>query len=69
MIETHYMMKETSMKLFFDSASGAAVGLLLYTRFLSETHQFDWERAVFIPLFVGLARSAPAAVWRKKAQE
>ena len=57
------------MKLFFESAFSAAIGLLIYTRFLSETHQFDWERAVFVPVFVGLVRVAFAAVWPKKTQE
>nr|WP_315219896.1 hypothetical protein [uncultured Duganella sp.] len=42
------------MKKFVVSALAAAVGVLLYTRFLSDAHQLDLGRAVFVGLFTAL---------------
>ena len=42
------------MKQFVVSALAAAVGTLLYTRFLSDAHQLDLGRAVFVGLFAAL---------------
>jgi hypothetical protein len=42
------------MNKFVGPAFGSAVGTLLYTRFLSDAHQFDWRRAIVVGLFVGL---------------
>jgi hypothetical protein len=58
--------KRDFMKRFICISFGAAAGTLLYTRFLSGTHQFDWGRAVFVGLFVGLGCAVFAAVRPKK---
>jgi hypothetical protein len=57
------------MNRFISTAFGTAVGTLLYTRFLSSTHQFDWGRAVFVGIFVGLASAIFAAFSSKKKRE
>lgn len=33
------------------SGLGIGAGTLLYTRFLSNAHQYDWERAIFVGAF------------------
>lgn len=43
------------MKRFIVPALSAAVGTLLYTRFLTDAHQLDWGRSVFVGLFSGVA--------------
>lgn len=42
------------MKHFVVSATSSAAGTLLYTRFLSNAHQLDWGRAMFVGIFAGL---------------
>lgn len=42
------------MKHFVVSATSSAAAALLYTRFLSDAHQPDWGRAMFVGIFVGL---------------
>jgi hypothetical protein len=31
------------------------IGVLLFGRFISSAHRFDWPRAIFVGLFMGLA--------------
>jgi hypothetical protein len=52
-----------NMKNFLSTASGTAIGTLLYTGFLSTAHEFDWARAAF----VGVVCGACSAVWSKKS--
>jgi hypothetical protein len=57
------------MKQLVVSAFGAAVGTLLYTRFLSDAHQLDWGRAVFVGLFVAVGNIIFSATLSKKNRE
>lgn len=43
-------------------AVGVAVGTLIYSRFLDPIGEFDFSRAVFVGLFVGVI----FAVWPRK---
>jgi hypothetical protein len=53
------------MKNFLITASGTAVGTLLYTGFLSGAHEPDWGRAAFVGVFCGIC----ATVLPKKKRE
>lgn len=44
------------------TACGVAIGTLIYTRFMSSTHEFDWTRAIFI----GLLTCLFSAIWSRK---
>jgi hypothetical protein len=44
------------------TACGVAAGTLIYTRFISSTHEFEWGRAIF----VGLVSAVVSAVWPAK---
>ncbi|WP_413673237.1 hypothetical protein ACEN9H_31100 [Massilia cellulosiltytica] len=50
------------MKKFLPTAFGAALGTLIYARWLGSAHTFDWERAIFVGVVCGIA----AAVWPDK---
>lgn len=54
------------MNRFVVPALSAAVGTLLYTRFLSDAHQLDWGRAMFVGLFCGLGSAIFSVTWPKK---
>lgn len=54
------------MTHFVGLGFGTAVGTLLFTRFLGDAHQFDWGRALFVGLFVGLAGAGLSLLTRKK---
>jgi hypothetical protein len=54
------------MKYFVGLGLGTAVGTLLFAGFLSDAHQFDWGRALFVGLFVGLAGAGLSMLTRKK---
>lgn len=51
------------MKKFFLAAAGGAVGTLIYTGFISDTHAPDWYRAAFVGCVIGLVAALSA---RKK---
>jgi uncharacterized membrane protein YdjX (TVP38/TMEM64 family) len=51
-----------AMKKFLITASGTAIGTLLYTGLLSSAHEFDWGRAAFVGVVCGVL----SAVWPKK---
>ena len=57
------------MKYFVGLGLGTAVGTLLFTGFLSDAHQFDWSRALFVGLFVGLAGAGLSLLTRKKKRD
>ena len=42
------------MKKFLATSAGSAVGILLYTAFMSSTHEPDWYRAAFVGCCIGL---------------
>jgi|GEM_PF-5346212 len=44
----------------------AAIGTLLYTRFLSEAQQFEWGRALFVGLLLAIVAAVFSAVLAKK---
>lgn len=44
------------------TAFGTALGVVLYSKFLSTTGEIDWSRALFVGAFVGLA----TALWPRK---
>ena len=50
------------MKTFLQTASGVALGTLIYTRWIGSAHVFDWERAIFVGVVCGIV----AAVWPGK---
>ena len=50
------------MKKFLPTAFGVALGTLIYTRWLSSAHAFDWGRAIFVGIVCGIV----AAVWPDK---
>lgn len=41
---------------------GSIVGTLLYTGFLSATHEFDWPRAIFVGAFTAVI----GALWPRQ---
>jgi len=43
------------MSKFITTGIAVMVGILIYTRFTSSAHHFDWPRAIFIGLFTSLA--------------
>lgn len=51
------------MKTFLLAAAGGAVGTLIYTGFISDTHALDWYRAAFVGCVIGLVAALSA---RKK---
>ena len=57
------------MKRFIVLAVGAAVGTLLYTRFLSDAHQLEWGRAVFVGLFSALGNLIFSATRSQRSRE
>ncbi|WP_312517582.1 hypothetical protein [Massilia sp.] len=52
-----------SLKKFLGTASGTAVGTLLYTAFLSAAQTPDWGRAAFVGIVCGIV----AVVWPRKS--
>jgi len=54
------------MKTFLGSASGVAVGTLMYTIAFSSDHQPDWARAVVVGIAYGLLSVLWS--WRKKSK-
>lgn len=52
-----------SMKKFLGTASGTAIGTLLYTAFLSAAQTPDWGRAAFLGIVCGIV----AVVWPRKS--
>jgi hypothetical protein len=52
------------MKYFVGLGVGAAVGTLLATGIMGE--HFDWHRALFVGLFVGLAATGLSMLRKKK---
>jgi hypothetical protein len=50
------------MKKFLQTAVGIALGTLIYTRWISSAHAFDWGRAIFVGVVCGIA----AVVWPDK---
>jgi len=52
------------MKTFLLAAAGGAVGTLIYTAVVSNTHAPDWYRAAFVGFVIGLVAALAA---RKKA--
>ena len=54
---------------YFGYGVGTAVGTLLYTRYLSDAAQFDWHRALFVGLFVGLTMAGLSLLVRKKTRD
>lgn len=52
------------MKKFLQTACGTALGVLIYTRWMSSAHAFDWGRAVVVGVVCGIA----AAVWPDKKE-
>jgi hypothetical protein len=62
----HVDRKKKFMKRVVGFALGMAIGTLIYTRFLSEAHQLDWGRAVFVGVFAGLGRAIYSLAWRRK---
>lgn len=44
------------------TAVGTALGVVLYSRFLGATGEIDWQRALFVGAFIGLA----TALWPRK---
>ncbi|MFA9274125.1 MAG: hypothetical protein ACEQSE_04555 [Candidatus Aquirickettsiella gammari] len=49
----------------FSIGVGTAIGILLYSRFLSASHEFDWHRAIFVGVFCGVG----AAIWPRKLKK
>jgi len=56
------------MKKFCLTTFGAAVGTLIYTRFLDDGHIFDWYRAAFVGIVAGLFVCVVAWVQKKNKQ-
>ena len=61
--------KGNVMKYFVSFGLGTAVGTLLFTGLLSAAHEFDWGRALFVGLFVGLAGAGLSSLTQKKKQD
>ena len=61
--------KGNVMKYFVGLGLGTAVGTLLFTGLLSAAHEFDWGRAVFVGLFVGLTGAGLSSLTQKKKQD
>lgn len=57
------------MKQFLVSALSAAVGTLLYSRFISDAHQLDWARALFVGLFAAVGSIIFSVTASKKNRE
>jgi hypothetical protein len=57
------------MSRFLSTAFGTAVGTLLYSRFLSDAHQLDWERACFVGLLAGVIGAIWSLFQPKKKRE
>jgi hypothetical protein len=55
------------MKKIVKFGVGNAIGTLLYTRFLNETLQFDWSRAIFVGLFTALGIAIHSRFWQKES--
>jgi len=55
-----------TMKNFLITASGTAVGTLLYTAFLSSAHEPDWVRAASVGVFCGICSAVRLA---KKSEQ
>lgn len=58
--------KGNVMKYFVCLGLGTAVGTLLFTGLLSAEHEFDWRRALFVGLFVGLAGGGLSLLTQKR---
>lgn len=56
------------MRYFIGFGIGMAVGTLLSTGLLSDAHQFDLGRALFVGLFSGLASAGLSLLTRKKIE-
>ena len=54
------------MMKYFGYGIGTAVGTLLYTRLVSDAADFDWHRALFVGLFVGMTMAGLSLLTRKK---
>jgi hypothetical protein len=61
--------KGNVMKYFVGLGLGTALGTLLFTGLLSAAHEFDWGRALFVGLFVGLAGAGLSSLTQKKKQD
>jgi hypothetical protein len=61
--------KGNVMKYFVSLGLGTAVGTLLFTGLLSAAHEFDWGRALFVGLLVGLAGAGLSSLTQKKKQD
>jgi hypothetical protein len=57
------------MKYFVGLGLGSAVGTLLVTGLMSDVHQFDWGRALFVGLFTALAAAGLSWLTRKKKRD
>jgi hypothetical protein len=57
------------MNYFVGFGLGMTLGTLLVTGFLSDAHQFDWGRALFVGLFSGLAAAGLSSLTRKKKRD
>lgn len=57
------------MTYFVGLGLGSALGTLLVTGFVSEAHQPDWGRALFVGLFSGLAAAGLSLLTRKKKRD
>ncbi len=66
-LQTMYSFKLTStmqsIQKFLGTASGTAIGTLLYTTFLSAAQTPDWGRAAFVGIVCGII----AVVWPRKS--
>jgi hypothetical protein len=54
------------MRYFVCLGLGTAGGTLLFTGLLSAAHEFDWRRALFVGLFVGLAGAGLSLISQKR---
>ena len=54
------------MKYLVGLGLGTAVGRLLFTGLLSASYGFDWSRALFVGLFVGLAGAGLSLLTQKR---
>jgi len=54
------------MKKFLVAATGSALGILIYTGFVSSTHEPNWYRAAFVGFVIGIVA---ALVPNKKAEK
>jgi len=57
------------MNYFVGLGLGTALGTLIFTGLLSAAHEFDWARALFVGLFVGLAGAGLSLLTQKKKQD